>query len=302
MTPRSFKPQRSQAVTFGVPYGMFGGAAIFSAAMPFLDVDRRHPGLVWFVAISGLLLFGGLTGVTAWTHLRTRGTFTVDDEGIARDNGTITRVAWADIQSVDYERAKSAGGSIRTKDDRTLYVPFQMLQQGSELRQIVEARTANRPADAARLAIDRDFRLRERKLLTAITIFGLLFFLVLGVAGMAAAQRKGIDPWLQLGPLALMVMCLGLVAVHGATRTVRLEPHAIVDRGAIGRRELPFDEIHTIQLDTSRSRQGVFERMEIHGSRGKLLLGSTIEDFATLRDAILARCPQARIVDQRERA
>lgn len=127
------------------------------------------------------------------------------------------------------------------------------------------------------------------------------------LVGVGLAALAG--PWLIGGlhpenwTLHIVLTIFGLLvlgnALHVATSRAYLFDDRIEKRTLLGTQALRFAEIRRIELDRLVHRRGSEEAIRLIAGDRSLVIPALFSPFDGLRDAILARCPQAQVEDYR---
>jgi hypothetical protein len=274
---------------------LYAALLVATLAMPL--PHPSEPGQVFMK--SFLLVLWGLMAVGSLHILRTAlSTITVDATGITKEAiGSSVRIGWNEVVSIDTTSTGSRSAVLRTSDGRKIDIPYQHLNDGQELRHLVEERTTAALAQAGRMASVQEFRMRSGALSWAIFAMLAVF---LGGSVIAVGSRQG---WDEAAPaiwmVALILLPFAGMAAYGSTLRVRLTADSISKRSLFGGAEIPFQAVRKIRLFHQANRGGAFEFMEIHAGTSKQSFSPMLADYSMLRDQVLKSCPQAKVLDER---
>lgn len=101
--------------------------------------------------------------------------------------------------------------------------------------------------------------------------------------------------------IGIGVLLLALVPVALSIRFVLL-PDRLRKESSFGNKEIRFLDIQTVEMNSrpETSRHSGGEWMKISGGGATLILASTVEEYAQVRDHILKQATNARVADNRE--
>lgn len=299
--PRSFRPNPLQVAPLAVFGVMFFALLGVSVAMPWLDPRTAgSPQGLWLMAFS-VPLWGSMAGLSVWALCVLTASYEVDSAGLQRRGVTgVRRYEWSRL--VGYEQSGSGreGYRLRFSDGSCLDLPFKYLKDGPELKLWVEQNVLPR----IRTDGGSESPVVSRSAMVPMVI-GLSVMLVLVFGGGGALAFNDPRPGSRVAAVLCLSLCVFVVPALVYVCTVRttLLPDRLVRTSWFGRAEVRLGDVRVLRLRSSYHDGGGAEWLTLDTGTRKLTLGSQRDkDYARLRDTLIARCSQARLVDDRPRS
>ncbi|HSI71774.1 MAG TPA: hypothetical protein VK934_01240 [Fimbriimonas sp.] len=264
------------------------GLTLLFAAMVVLAILAARESLGLALAFGSLFL-AMLVGALCVAP-RLLASTVITPEGISRKFlGWRESCRWDEIVAIDIPGRASDSYELRLRSGATIWIPLSDTARARRLRQLIDNR---RPL--MQLTDEPIVLGRSNHASLAYAMAGMLLLLAI-VVPISSPQST---------PVALPTFLLiaGLCAWLGwkaQTTLVRVDSQGITVTGSTADNAMSFADLHTIRLGIITTRHGGYEILELQGRGNRITLYSQLQGYAAIRDAVIARCPKARVLDDR---
>jgi hypothetical protein len=245
----------------------------------------------WQTALGLALVPLAMLTLSAVHLVRMLGTVVVDDEGVEVRNGFgVQRRNFRDVERIEPARTYGHGLVLHPREGRPLTVSFEGLVEADVARRLIRERVPRLPSATERT----EFVARVPASLKPMILGTSVFLLAVPVYRMWGQP----DAWRALIVPVVVAALLVALALGGGNQSVRLTPEAVLVRNSLGAQSIPYGQVRRIVLSNSTGR-GTAETITLVTMQRDMVFSSQYEHFTALRDALIARCPQATIEDSR---
>ena len=279
-----------QIVCQGLVFLAFFLATILA---PFIPAFKAPPH-VWPATTVLSLLWLTMLAITVGVLVLNSAPIEVNLTGIRRKTlfGS-QEVPWSEIETVDSDLIKQRSLILRLHGGKTMSISTQILEDPQGLLEAIQ----NGMKGSSPRETPTDFAKSGGAFAFAIVLFAMVVFA--GIA-ISAAENSG---WHDVKPIVLTLvglfaLILFLLAL-GFSYRYHLTKTGFERSSLFGKRYVDFESIESIQLSLRYTKAGIMEQMKLDTARGSFYIASGTDNFAILRDAIIAGANRARVVDLR---
>ncbi|MEZ0326055.1 MAG: hypothetical protein ACAH95_09115 [Fimbriimonas sp.] len=278
---RVFKPSLWTWLSFGALELAFGALAVAACF-----VARENVGL----ALMSGTLFLGMFILGIFVGVRLLATTEISGNGVSRRFLSWSEsFRWEDVVGLDVASRASEGYELRLSTDKRIWIPFRETSHGKLLRRMIDEYRPLMNLERSELVIGT-FESAPIGI-----VFG-VFLLFLAVVAGFTSPREALVAVPALAGIGVLFLWL---AIRSRRYRVVVDSSGVSASGWSRDKRVLFHDLHTIRLYIYTFKSSSYEAMELQYRGGQLHLMKTFSNYAAVRDAVLARCPEARVLDER---